>query len=160
MTRLLPGDPAPALPAVDADGAPISIDDCAGGSIILYFFPAAMTPGCTLEALDFNAAVDQLAADGYTVIGVSPDPPAKLIRFRQTKNLHFRLAPDPEKTLAKAYGVWGVKALYGKQVEGILRSTFVIDIDDSRPTIRLAQYNVRSKGHVERLLRELRQAGR
>lgn len=156
MAELNAGDLAPDFTLIDADQRSMSLSDFAGSRVILYFYPAAMTPGCSLEAVDFNAAMSDLAAAGYQVVGISPDQPAKLDKFRAKENLGFPLLSDPERTVLDAYGAYGSKMLYGKQVSGVIRSTFVIDVDDSgKGTIELAQYNVRATGHVARLRREL-----
>lgn len=156
MTRLEPGDAAPAFTLPDATGAPVSLADYAGRRAIVYFFPAALTPGCSLEALDFDAAVGDLAAAGYQVVGISPDSPAKLARFAARDNLRFPLLSDPERGVLDAYGAFGTKVLYGKQVEGVIRSTFVVDVDDAGAgTVDVAQYNVRATGHVAKLRRDL-----
>jgi len=156
MAELNAGDLAPDFTLIDADQRSMSLSDFAGSRVILYFYPAAMTPGCSLEAVDFSAAMSDLAAAGYQVVGISPDQPAKLDKFRAKENLGFPLLSDPERTVLDAYGAYGSKMLYGKQVSGVIRSTFVIDVDASgKGTIELAQYNVRATGHVARLRREL-----
>jgi thioredoxin-dependent peroxiredoxin len=156
MAELTKGDLAPDFTLTDADQRSVSLADFAGGRVILYFYPAAMTPGCSLEAVDFNAAMADLAKAGYQVVGISPDQPAKLGKFRAKESLGFPLLSDPERTALDAYGAYGVKLLYGKQVSGVIRSTFVIDVDaNGVGTIELAQYNVRATGHVARLRREL-----
>ena len=156
MAQLTPGDPAPAFTLLDADQRPVSLSDFAGGRVIVYFFPAALTPGCTTQAVDFDAALSDLAAAGYTVVGISPDSPEKLARFREQAELSFPLLADPEKQTLKAYEAYGAKVLYGKQIEGVIRSTFVIDVDDAgQGTVAVAQYNVRAAGHVAKLRREL-----
>jgi Peroxiredoxin len=156
MPELTKGDPAPDFTLFDADQHSVSLSDFAGSRVIVYFYPAAMTPGCSLEAVDFNAAMADLASAGYQVVGVSPDQPAKLGTFRAKEALGFPLLSDPERTALDAYGAYGSKLLYGKQVTGVIRSTFVIDVDaDGKGTIELAQYNVRATGHVARLRREL-----
>ena len=156
MAQLTPGDPAPAFTLLDADQRPVSLSDFAGGRVIVYFFPAALTPGCTTQAVDFDAALSDLAAAGYTVVGISPDSPEKLARFREQAELSFPLLADPEKQTLKAYEAYGAKVLYGKQIEGVIRSTFVIDVDDAgQSTVAVAQYNVRAAGHVAKLRREL-----
>lgn len=155
-TRLSPGDPAPAFTLSDADGHSVSLADYAGRRVVVYFYPAAMTPGCTTQAVDFTAAADDFRGAGLDVIGISPDPVAKLDRFRDAEHVSFPLLSDPDKTVLTAYGAYGEKLLYGKQVEGVIRSTFVIDVDDrGAGTIAQAQYNVRAKGHVDKLRREL-----
>ena len=156
MTRLAPGSPTPDFSLSDATGKMVSLSDYAGQKIVVYFYPAAMTPGCTTEAVDFTAAQDAFSQAGYQIVGVSPDPPEKLARFADKKQLTITLLADPDRSTIKAYGAWGTKTLYGKAIEGVIRSTFVVDVDPhGKGTIELAQYNVRATGHVERLGREL-----
>lgn len=156
MAQLTPGDTAPAFTLLDADQREVSLSDFAGGRVIVYFFPAALTPGCTTQAVDFDAALSDLAVAGYTVVGISPDSPEKLARFREQAELSFPLLADPEKQVLNAYGAYGTKVLYGKQIEGVIRSTFVIDVDaEGAATVAVAQYNVRAAGHVAKLRREL-----
>ncbi|MFT4110150.1 peroxiredoxin [Propionicimonas sp.] len=156
MTQLTPGDIAPAFTLPDADGKPVSLSDYAGGRVIVYFFPAALTPGCSLEAVDFDAAMADLAAAGYQVVGVSPDSTAKLATFRERDHLRFPLLADPARDVLGAYGAFGTKMLYGKQVEGVIRSTFIVDVDAAGAgVVKVAQYNVRATGHVAKLRREL-----
>ncbi len=155
-TRLADGDAAPAFTLPDADGRPVSLSDFAGQRVIVYFYPAAMTPGCTTQAVDFTAAMDDLSAAGLHVIGVSPDAQEKLIQFRERQQVGFPLLSDPEKSTLNAYGAYGEKLLYGKLVEGVIRSTFVIDVDSrGLGTVALAQYNVKATGHVDKLKRDL-----
>jgi peroxiredoxin Q/BCP len=150
------GSTAPAFTLSDPDGKQVSLSDFASEKVILYFFPAAMTPGCTVEAIDFSAAFNSLDAAGYRVIGVSPDTPEKLAEFRDKHDVSFLMLSDPGRTALGAYGAYGKKVLYGKTFEGVIRSTFVIQLDNTGVgLIRLAQYNVRATGHVERLCREL-----
>jgi peroxiredoxin Q/BCP len=156
MAQLQPGDAAPAFTLPDADQDAVSLSDYAGRRVIVYFFPAAMTPGCSLQAVDFDAAMGDLAAAGYQVVGISPDSTDKLATFRERDHLHFPLLADPAREVLQAYGAFGTKTLYGKQVEGVIRSTFIVDVDDDgRGTIDVAQYNVRATGHVAKLRREL-----
>ncbi len=156
MTTLSAGDLAPAFTLLDADQHPVSLSDFAGRRVIVYFFPAAMTPGCTVQAVDFEAALGDLAAAGYQVIGISPDTPEKLSRFRDAEHLGFPLLSDPDRDVLKEYGAFGIKTLYGKQIEGVIRSTFLIDVDESGVgKVAVAQYNVKATGHVARLRREL-----
>jgi peroxiredoxin Q/BCP len=155
-TRLADGDAAPAFTLPDADGNPVSLSDFAGQRVIVYFYPAAMTPGCTTQAVDFTAAMDDLSAAGLHVLGVSPDAQEKLIQFRERQHVGFPLLSDPDKTTLNAYGAYGEKLLYGKLVEGVIRSTFVIDVDPrGKGTVALAQYNVKATGHVDKLKRDL-----
>lgn len=156
MPKLSSGETAPAFTLTDTYDKPASLSDFAGSRVILYFFPAAMTPGCTIEAVDFNAAMAQFTAAGYQVVGISPDQPAKLAKFRDKEALAFPLLGDPNREILNAYGAFGTKVLYGKQVEGVIRSTFVIEVDAAGVgTITNAQYNVRATGHVDKLIREL-----
>ncbi|WP_237189781.1 thioredoxin-dependent thiol peroxidase [Rothia nasimurium] len=152
MTRLEPGTTAPAFTLPAAGGSTISLADYAGQQVILYFYPKASTPGCTTQACDFRDSLESLAAHGYTVLGVSPDPVAALDRFAAKENLPFPLLSDEDHAVAEAYGAWGEKKNYGKTYIGLIRSTIVIDADG---TIALAQYNVRAKGHVAKLRRDL-----
>lgn len=156
MAKLTEGTPAPAFTLPDPDGNPVSLSDFAGSRVIVYFFPAALTPGCTIEAVDFDAALGDLAAAGYRVVGISPDPLPKLVKFRERKELGFPLLSDADRTVMKSYGAYGSKMLYGKAIEGVLRSTFIIEVDAAgNGTVQTAQYNVRATGHVARLRREL-----
>jgi peroxiredoxin Q/BCP len=149
--RLSEGDVAPAFSLPDA-----TLSDYAGRRVIIYFYPAAMTPGCTTQAVDFTAAMDELNEAGLSVIGISPDEPAKLARFKEKETISFPLLSDVDKTTLTAWGAYGEKLLYGKLIEGVIRSTFVVDVDDKGVgTIAVAQYNVRAKGHVAKLRREL-----
>lgn len=156
-TRLADGDAAPAFTLPDADGKDVSLADFAGQRVIVYFYPAAMTPGCTTQAVDFTAAMADLTAAGLHVLGVSPDTQEKLIQFRNQQTVSFPLLSDVEKTALSAYGAYGEKLLYGKLIEGVIRSTFVIDVDSNgRGTIAVAQYNVKATGHVDKLKRDLK----
>lgn len=151
-TQLAPGDMAPEFTLPDADGKPVPLTDYRGQKVIVYFYPAAMTPGCTKEACDFRDNLSSLAGSGYAVVGISPDEPAKLAQFREAEGLTFPLLSDPDRSVLDAYGVWGEKQLYGKPVTGVIRSTFVVD-EDGR--IEHAQYNVRATGHVAKLRKDL-----
>ena len=154
--RLAAGDPAPAFTLTDADGNEVPLSDYAGGKVIVYFYPAAMTPGCTTQAIDFTAAVDDLDSAGLAVVGISPDSPDKLAQFKAAQSVAFPLLADPDKTTLNAYGAYGSKMLYGKLVEGVIRSTFVVDVDaEGKGTIEVAQYNVKATGHVNKLRRDL-----
>ncbi|GAB2595895.1 thioredoxin-dependent thiol peroxidase [Microlunatus antarcticus] len=156
MTRLDAGDPAPAFTLPDADGREVSLADYAGKRVIVYFYPAALTPGCTTQAVDFTAAINDLGNAGLHVLGVSPDEQAKLTQFRERQAVAFPLLSDPDRTVLGAYGAFGEKLLYGKLVEGVIRSTFVVDVDaKGAGTVAVAQYNVRAAGHVDKLKREL-----
>lgn len=157
MSKLAAGDAAPPFTLPDPDGNPVSLADYAGRRVIVYFYPAAMTPGCTTQAVDFSAALADIAAAGYDVVGISPDTVAKLAKFRETQGLAFPLLADPDKQVLSAYGAFGRKMLYGKEVEGVIRSTFVVTVDDTGAgRIDVAQYNVRATGHVAKLRRELK----
>jgi thioredoxin-dependent peroxiredoxin len=148
VTTLAPGDTAPDFTLVDQDENPLSLHDLRGQRVILYFYPAAMTPGCTTEACDFRDSMGSLRGAGYTVIGVSRDEPAKLREFRERDGLAFPLLSDPDHAVHDAYGAWGEKMNYGKVVEGVIRSTFVLDEDG---VVVEAMYNVKATGHVLRL---------
>ncbi len=154
--RLSQGDTAPAFTLSDADGQDVSLADFSGQRVIVYFYPAAMTPGCTTQAVDFTAAMAELSVAGLQVLGISPDTPAKLAVFRASAQISFPLLSDPERVTLIAYGAFGEKMLYGKLIKGVIRSTFVIDVDSAGVgAIAEAQYNVRAKGHVLKLRREL-----
>ncbi|MBN9100796.1 MAG: thioredoxin-dependent thiol peroxidase [Pseudonocardia sp.] len=152
-TRLAAGDPAPDFTLPDADEKPVSLSDYRGRRVVVYFYPAASTPGCTKQACDFRDNLAELNDAGLDVLGVSPDKPAKLARFRDKEGLTFPLLSDPEKTVLNAYGAFGEKQMYGKTVTGVIRSTFVIDADGK---IEEAQYNVRATGHVAKLRKDLK----
>jgi peroxiredoxin Q/BCP len=150
--RLQPGDVAPEFTLPDADGNPISLSSFRGRRVIVYFYPAAMTPGCTKEAVDFRDSLDELDAAGVAVLGISPDEPIKLVKFRDRDGLTFPLLSDPDTKVLQAYGAYGEKKLYGKTMVGVIRSTFIVDAEGK---IEKAFYNVKATGHVERILREL-----
>ncbi|WP_326796073.1 thioredoxin-dependent thiol peroxidase [Streptomyces sp. NBC_01808] len=150
--RLQPGDTAPDFTLPDADGKDVSLADHRGRKVIVYFYPAALTPGCTKQACDFTDNLDVLAAAGYDVIGVSPDKPAKLAKFREKESLRVTLVGDPDKAVLEAYGAFGEKKLYGKTVTGVIRSTVVVDEDGK---VERALYNVKATGHVAKLLKDL-----
>ncbi|MPQ98312.1 thioredoxin-dependent thiol peroxidase [Modestobacter sp. I12A-02628] len=151
-TRLSPGDPAPEFTLPDADGNPVALADRRGRRVIVYCYPAALTPGCTTQAVDFTAAAGDLAEAGLDIIGISPDPPAKLMTFREKEGLDITLVSDEDKSVLAAYGAFGPKKLYGKEVVGVIRSTFVIDADGR---VEKAAYNVKATGHVAKLRRDL-----
>ena len=153
MTQLQPGDAAPDFTLDDQDGSPVSLRDFRGRKVVVYFYPAAMTPGCTTQACDFRDSLASLQGAGYAVIGVSRDAPAKLKQFAERDGLTFPLLSDPDHAVHDAYGTWGEKMNYGKVIEGVLRSTFVIDEDGD---ITQALYNVKATGHVARLRTLLR----
>ena len=150
--RLSPGDTAPEFTLTDDAGVEVALSDLLGRKVIVYFYPAAMTPGCTKQACDFTDSLDSLKAEGYEVVGISPDKPAKLAKFRERDSLTITLLSDPDKTVMKAYGAFGEKKLYGKVVEGVIRSTVVVDEDGK---VFLAQYNVKATGHVAKLRKDL-----
>ena len=152
MTRLSPGDAAPDFTLPDADGTPVALKDYRGRKVVVYFYPAAMTPGCTKQACDFRDSLSALDAAGYAVLGISPDQPEKLAKFRERDAVSFPLLSDPDKAVLQAYGAFGEKTMYGKTVTGVIRSTFVVD---ERGTIELARYNVKATGHVAKLRRDL-----
>ncbi|WP_306361449.1 thioredoxin-dependent thiol peroxidase [Nocardia sp. CC227C] len=150
--RLSPGDTAPAFTLPDADGNPVSLSDFKGRKVIVYFYPAASTPGCTKQACDFRDNLAELNGAGIEVLGISPDKPAKLAKFRDNEQLTFALLSDPDKEVLTAWGAFGEKTMYGKKVTGVIRSTFLVDEDGK---IEAAQYNVRATGHVAKLRRDL-----
>ncbi|MDR1851162.1 MAG: thioredoxin-dependent thiol peroxidase [Propionibacteriaceae bacterium] len=156
MSRLEAGEAAPAFTLPDQDGNPVSLADFARKAVVLYFYPAAMTPGCTREAVDFTSDYGKLEGAGYAVLGVSPDKPEKLARFKAKESIPFPLLSDPEHKVLEAYGAYGEKVLYGRKLEGVIRSTLVLDVaEDGSAKVRLAKYNVKATGHVGRLLEEL-----
>ncbi len=150
--RLAPGDAAPEFSLPDADGNAVSLSSLRGQQVIIYFYPAAMTPGCTTQACDFRDSLASLAAAGFAVLGISPDSPAKLAKFRDRDGLNFPLLSDEKRTVLQAYGAYGEKMLYGKKSVGVIRSTFVVGPDGK---IEQAQYAVKATGHVARLRKEL-----
>jgi thioredoxin-dependent peroxiredoxin len=152
MTRLSTGDPAPDFTLPTDDGRTVSLSELRGRKVIVYFYPAAMTPGCTTQACDFTDSLSSLQAHGYDVLGISPDSPEKLAKFREKDGLTITLLSDADRSVMNAYGAFGEKMLYGKNVEGVLRSTFVVD---EQGAIALAQYNVKATGHVAKLRRDL-----
>ncbi len=154
--RLSPGDPPPHFTLPTATQEQVSLSDLRGRKVIVYFYPAAMTPGCTKQACDFSDSLDSLRGAGYEVLGVSKDKPAKLAKFRERDALTLTLLSDPELEVHRAYGAYGEKKLYGKTVEGVIRSTFVIDEEGK---VALAQYNVKATGHVAKLRKDLGLAG-
>ena len=151
-TRLEPGDAAPDFSLTDDQGQTVSLSDFAGSTLVLYAYPAAMTPGCTTQACDFRDSLDALNAAGVKVVGISPDKPEKLAKFRERDALTFPLVSDPDHAVLEEYGAWGRKSLYGKKYVGVIRSTFVINGDGK---IEHAMYNVKAKGHVAKLRSEL-----
>ncbi|WP_392670843.1 thioredoxin-dependent thiol peroxidase [Streptomyces sp. LN785] len=150
--RLQPGDTAPDFTLPDADGNDIALAAHKGRKVIVYFYPAALTAGCTKQACDFTDNLDLLAGAGYDVIGVSPDKPEKLAAFREKENLKVTLVGDPSKETLEAYGAYGEKQSYGKTVTGVIRSTIVVDEEGK---VERALYNVRATGHVARIIKDL-----
>jgi peroxiredoxin Q/BCP len=150
--RLSPGDQAPDFTLPDADGKPVSLADYRGRKVIVYFYPAAGTPGCTKQACDFRDNLASLGGAGLDVLGISPDKPAKLAKFRDAEGLTFPLLSDPDRTVLDAYAAYGEKTLYGKKMQGVIRSTFVVDEDGK---IDQALYNVKATGHVAALRKKL-----
>ncbi|MEN9753292.1 MAG: hypothetical protein RL670_983 [Actinomycetota bacterium] len=152
LPRLQTGDTAPDFKLVNQADKPVSLADLKGKKAIVYFYPAASTPGCTKEACDFNDNLGDLQKAGYAVVGVSPDAPAKLQKFASTEHLNFDLLSDPELVAHKAYGAYGTKSMYGREFTGVLRSTFVLD---ETGKVTLALYNVKATGHVAMLRKQL-----
>ncbi|WP_253814503.1 thioredoxin-dependent thiol peroxidase [Nocardia amikacinitolerans] len=150
--RLSPGDTAPAFTLPDADGKDVSLAGYRGRKVIVYFYPAASTPGCTKQACDFRDNLAELNDAGIDVLGISPDKPAKLAKFRDAEGLTFPLLSDPDRAVLTAWGAFGEKTMYGKTVTGVIRSTFLVD---EQGKIEVAQYNVRATGHVAKLRRDL-----
>jgi len=150
--RLSPGDRAPDFTLRSDTGGQVTLSQLRGRKVIVYFYPAAMTPGCTKQACDFTDSLDSLRGAGYEVLGISPDKPEKLAKFRERDSLTLTLLSDPDKEVMKAWGAFGEKKLYGKVVEGVIRSTIVIDEEG---TVEVAQYNVKATGHVAKLRKDL-----
>ncbi|MFL6158366.1 MAG: thioredoxin-dependent thiol peroxidase [Marmoricola sp.] len=150
--RLSPGDAAPDFELATDTGDTVHLADLRGGKVIVYFYPAAMTPGCTKQACDFTDSLSSLRSAGYTVVGISPDKPEKLAKFRERDGLTITLASDPDRSVMTSYGAFGEKKLYGKVVQGVIRSTIVVD---EAGKVELAQYNVKATGHVAKLRRDL-----
>lgn len=150
--RLSPGDTAPDFTLTDDTGAAVSLSDLRGKKVIVYFYPAAMTPGCTKQACDFSDNINTLHGEGYEVLGISPDKPEKLAKFREHDGLTIRLLSDADKSVMNSYGAFGEKKLYGKTVEGVIRSTVVVD---EAGKVSNAWYNVKATGHVAKLRRDL-----
>ena len=155
MTRLEVGKKAPAFELKDHTGKARKLSDFSGTSVILYFYPAALTPGCTKQACDFRDNLKALAGHGFTVIGISPDLPEKLAQFVDRDDLNFTLLSDPSHKVMERFGAWGEKSLYGKTVVGVIRSTLVLD---EAHKITHALYNVKATGHVAKLMRDLKLA--
>ncbi len=152
MPKLAAGDTAPAFSLADANGQQVSLSGLHGKKVVVYFYPAAMTPGCTTEACDFRDSLTRLQRAGYEVVGISPDQPDKLAQFAEQEHLTYPLLSDPDKKTLEAYGAWGEKLLYGKRVTGVIRSTVVVDEDGK---VELAKYNVKATGHVAALAKAL-----
>lgn len=150
--RLEPGDAAPDFTLSTDTGESVTLSDLRGGKVIVYFYPAAMTPGCTKQACDFSESLESLKTDGYTVLGISPDKPEKLAKFRDKEHLSLTLLSDPDKSVMSSWGAFGEKKLYGKVVQGVIRSTVVVDEDGK---VEHAWYNVKATGHVAKLRRDL-----
>jgi peroxiredoxin Q/BCP len=152
VPRLSVGDVAPDFTLPTADGGQLTLSDLRGSHVIVYFYPAAGTPGCTLEAANFRDSSAALTRAGYRLVGISPDTPQRLAAFAADERLDYPLLADPDHRVLDAWGAWGEKTLYGRLITGVIRSTVVVD-----PTghVELALYNVRATGHVERLLRDL-----
>jgi len=150
--RLTSGDPAPDFTLRSDTGDEVTLSSLRGRKVIVYFYPAAMTPGCTKQACDFTDSLDALRAQGFEVLGISPDKPEKLAKFRARDGLTITLLSDPDKKVMDAYGTFGEKTMYGKTVMGVIRSTFVVDEEG---VIELAQYNVKATGHVAKLRKDL-----
>lgn len=150
--RLSAGDTAPDFTLTDARGQELSLSSLRGKKTIVYFYPAASTPGCTKQACDFRDSLESLASAGYQVVGISPDAPTKLAKFTEKEELTFPLLADEDHSVAAAYGAWGEKKNYGRTYEGLIRSTVVVD---ENGIVQLAQYNVRATGHVAKLRRDL-----
>lgn len=148
---LSPGDPAPDFSLTADDGSTVSLSDFDGRNVVVYFYPKAFTPGCTTESCDFRDHHATFQAQGYDVIGVSPDPAEKLAKFREEYELPFRLLSDPDHEMASAYGAWGIKKNYGKEYEGLIRSTFIVEDG----IVREAKVNVKATGHVDRIVSEI-----
>ncbi|MDI2029920.1 thioredoxin-dependent thiol peroxidase [Saccharopolyspora sp. TS4A08] len=152
QNRLADGDAAPEFSLPDADGNTVSLSDYRGRSVVVYFYPAASTPGCTKEACDFRDSLAELNDAGFDVVGISPDKPAKLAKFRDAEGLTFPLLSDEDRSVMTAWGAFGEKKNYGKIVQGVIRSTFVVDPDGK---IAKALYNIKATGHVDRLRKDI-----
>jgi thioredoxin-dependent peroxiredoxin len=151
-SRLSPGDVAPDFTLTSDDGSPVTLSGLRGRKVIVYFYPAAMTPGCTKQACDFTDSLGSLRAAGYEVLGIYPDKPEKLAKFRDRDSLTITLLSDPDRSVLTSYGAFGEKTMYGRVVQGVIRSTFVVGEDGK---IEVAQYNVKATGHVAKLRRDL-----
>ncbi|MDA8311932.1 MAG: thioredoxin-dependent thiol peroxidase [Actinomycetota bacterium] len=152
MARLSVGDRAPAFTLPDQDGKPVSLRDFAGSAVVVYFYPADDTPGCTKEACQFNENLSAFQRSGAKVVGISPDGAAKHVKFREKYGLEFPLLSDPDHRVMEAYGAWGEKTMYGKKTVGTIRSTFIVD---GQGKVAHAWYNVRADGHAAKVLEAL-----
>jgi peroxiredoxin Q/BCP len=152
MTTLSPGDIAPDFTLPDPDGTEVSLSSKRGRKVVLYFYPAASTPGCTTQACDFRDNIASLQGAGYEVLGISPDSQNNQRKFRDEEHVPYPLLCDPSRKVLEAYGAYGEKKLYGKTVTGVIRSTFVID---EQGTVEKAMYNVKATGHVAKLRKDL-----
>jgi peroxiredoxin Q/BCP len=152
VPQLSPGDTAPDFTLADHTGGSVSLHDLRGRKVVVFFYPAAMTPGCTTEVCDFRDSLGPLQAAGYEVLGVSPDQPQKLAQFVEQQSLTYPLLSDPDREVLTAWGAYGEKKLYGKTVTGVIRSTVVVGEDG---TVELARYNVKATGHVASLTKAL-----
>ena len=150
--RLAPGDTAPDFTLPTDTGEQVTLSALRGRKVIVYFYPAAMTPGCTKQACDFTDSLESLRAAGYEVLGISPDKPEKLAKFRERDGLTLTLLSDQDRSVMESYGAFGEKKLYGKVVQGVIRSTIVVDEDGK---VEVAQYNVKATGHVAKLRKDL-----
>jgi len=150
--RLSPGDEAPDFTLPDDQGGEVTLSHLRGRKVIVYFYPAAMTPGCTTQACDFSDNISSLRGEGYEVLGISPDAPAKLAKFREKDGLTITLLSDADRAVMTRWGAFGEKKLYGKTVEGVIRSTVVVD---EQGKVSHAMYNVKATGHVAKLRRDL-----
>jgi peroxiredoxin Q/BCP len=152
MTTLSVGDQAPDFSLPDPDGTQVSLSALKGQKAVVYFYPAASTPGCTTQACDFRDNMASLTSAGYAVVGISPDTPEDQRRFRDEQQVPYPLLCDPSREVLEAYGAWGEKKLYGKTVTGVIRSTFVLD---EQGRVEKAMYNVKATGHVAKLRKDL-----
>jgi thioredoxin-dependent peroxiredoxin len=156
MERLKEGDPAPAFKLRDQDGTWVSLASLRkqagpGGAVVVYFYPADDTPGCTKEACQFNENLDSFEKAATVIVGISPDNAEKHQKFRTKYGLEFTLLSDPDKSVMSAYGAYGPKVLYGKQTVGVIRSTFLIGTNGK---IRRAWYSVKADGHAAKVLEQ------
>jgi peroxiredoxin Q/BCP len=152
VPQLSEGDPAPDFTLLDSNASPVSLSSYRGQHVVVYFYPAAMTPGCTTQACDFRDSLASLQGAGYAVLGISPDTPDKLAKFVERDHLTFPLLADPDRSTLEQWGAWGEKSMYGKKVTGVIRSTVVVDPDGK---VELARYNVKATGHVASLRKAL-----